>query len=447
MPDGRVYVYGSYDARNDMYCSDRYHVVSSANMRDWTVHDVAFRAQDVPWYGDPAQPGDRSSASRAERRAGIRRVGRAKLAARQAFAELRMFARLARARPAPKLLFAPDAAHRDGKYFLYFCMSDGSEGVAVADSPSGPFHSPVRLPVRDIDPAVFIDDDGQGYYYWGQFAASGARLTDDLLGVEPGSIVDRVVSYEDHFFHEGSSMRKIGDTYYFVYASESGGRATRLDYATGSHPLGPFSYRGTIIDNIAADPAAWNNHGSIEKVGDRWYVFYHRSSGGVILNRRLCVEPLTILDDGTIPEVPMTSQGAGNPFAAGEVIPAFRACEVHGRVFIGRGGAGDELLTRIRHGDRAVFRYVDSRAGFTGVSVSASGRGRIEVRIDGDLATTLHVDGDGLHGASFPAVVAGSAELSLTFLRPRGLEVANIRLSEAAMTASTPARAERRATA
>ena len=63
------------------------------------------------------------------------------------------------------LLFAPDCIEKDGKYYLYFCMQDDSEGVAVSDRSEGPFSDPVQLPCGGIDPAVFIDDDGQAYYY------------------------------------------------------------------------------------------------------------------------------------------------------------------------------------------------------------------------------------------------------------------------------------------
>ena len=78
------------------------------------------------------------------------------------------------------LLFAPDCIEKDGKYYLYFCMTDDSEGVAVSDRPEGPFTDPVQLPCGGIDPAIFIDDDGQAYYYWGQLF-HGVKLNEDMI--------------------------------------------------------------------------------------------------------------------------------------------------------------------------------------------------------------------------------------------------------------------------
>ena len=76
-------------------------------------------------------------------------------------------------------------------------------------------------------------------------------------------------------------MRKIRDTYYYVYADMERGKPTALGYSTGKSPLGPFTYRGIVIDNDHCDPESWNNHGSIECVNGQWYVFYHRCSRDV----------------------------------------------------------------------------------------------------------------------------------------------------------------------
>lgn len=116
-------------------------------------------------------------------------------------------------------------------------------------------------------------------------------------------------------------MRKRNGIYYYVYPCVfRNGRPTCLAYATSKSPLGPFQYRGIIIDNAKCDPESWNIHGSIEEFHGQWYVFYHRSSGNCRANRRLCVEKIFFNDDGTIGEVKMTSQGAGDPFALGEQI-------------------------------------------------------------------------------------------------------------------------------
>lgn len=96
----------------------------------------------------------------------------------------------------PPLLFAPDCIYRNRKYYLYFCMPDDSEGVAVSESPEGPFTNPVQLPCGGIDPAIFIDDDGQAYYYWGQLFSHGVKMNEDMVSFDPAGIVDDLVTEE-----------------------------------------------------------------------------------------------------------------------------------------------------------------------------------------------------------------------------------------------------------
>lgn len=286
--------------------------------------------------------------------------------------------------PNKHLLFAPDCCEKNGKYYLYFCMSDYTEGVAVSENPQGPFRDPVRLPCGGIDPAVFVDDDGKVYYYWGQFRANGVRLNDDMISFDESSVVERIVTEEEHGFHEGSSMRKRNGIYYYVYPCIfRKGRPTCLAYATSKSPLGPFTYRGIIIDNAKCDPESWNIHGSIEEFHGQWYVFYHRSSGNCRANRRLCVEKICFNDDGTIDEVRMTSQGAGEPFALGEAIEGWRACEMEGGAYID----GTDLV--MKKGSRAVIRYCD----FENTPV------RMEADFEGEGALTAQANGKPLDRA------------------------------------------------
>ncbi|MEN8584802.1 family 43 glycosylhydrolase [Burkholderia sp. RS01] len=114
------------------------------------------------------------------------------------------------------MLFAPDAIERNGSYNLYFCLSGGSEGVARSDRTEGPFGTAVRLPATGIDPAVFVDDHGAAYYDWGQIHAHGAPLNDDMMSLDVASQRSPLLTEEEHFFSEGSSMRRIGDTYYLA---------------------------------------------------------------------------------------------------------------------------------------------------------------------------------------------------------------------------------------
>ncbi|MDE7188402.1 MAG: family 43 glycosylhydrolase, partial [Lachnospiraceae bacterium] len=326
------------------------------------------------------------------------------------------------------LLFAPDCICKDGKYYLYFCMADGSEGVAVSDRPQGPFRNPVQLPCGGIDPAVFIDDDGQAYYYWGQFRSHAVSLHQDMVSFDQKKIIHNFLTEERHYFHEGSSVRKIGDTYYCVFADIERGKPTALGYAVGKSPLGPFTYRGILIDNDGCDPSSWNNHGSLECFHGQWYVFYHRSSRNTKVFRRLCIEPITVNDDGSIDEVKMTSQGSGEPFGPGEVIMGYQACGLKGNLYIDaveEEGAPQERLSHILEGDEAVFRYVKSDTGFKKILVRAVGSGKITVLFDQKPIGEAVITESRQSGGELRAA-AGEYELTLRFGHTEGLEIESL---------------------
>ena len=343
--DGRIYLYGSYDISGaTTYCSYEHHVFSSTDLIHWEHHGESFRSTgpntDVPWAEQP--------------------------------------------------LYAPDCIYHNGRYYLFFCLSDKTEGVAESESPTGRFSNaaPVEGANGDaIDPAALVDDDGQVYYYWGQFNLRGARLRPDLKGIDPSSLNSAVITESEHGFHEGASIRKRNGVYYLVYTDISRGRATCLAYATGSSPLGPFTKRGILIDNTGCDPQSWNNHGSIAEFNGQWYVFYHRSSQASNFNRRVCVEPIHFNPDGSIDEVEMTTQGVSGPRAATAVMDAWRACLLSGQVRTQSVGPGDhhagfsEHLTLIHAGDWAAYKYLDF----------GSGVSRFEARV-GSLAYGGDID-------------------------------------------------------
>lgn len=418
MSDGILYIYGSYDTKEDVYCSEEYHVVSTADMENWEIHETALRGEEIPWFGNPDAPKypgiDWTHPTPFIQKMIQRDIERG--------VDMKAMFEAEKNKPKPPLLFAPDCIEKDGKYYLYFCMSDDSEGVAVSDSPIGPFENPTQLPCGGIDPAVFIDEDGQAYYYWGQLFSHGVKLNEDMISFCPEDIVDNLVTEEEHFFHEGSSMRKIGDTYYYVYADMERGKPTALGYSTSTSPMGPFVYRGIIIDNDGCDPESWNNHGSIECVNGQWYVFYHRCSRGVQQHRRLCVEPITILEDGSIPEVKMTSQGPGKPFGIGEHIMGYQACGVTGKCFMGLDGQGSEWLTNIESGDTAVFRYIESDEGFRGIVIEGAGEGTIHIFLNDQIAVTV-VMKDGTAKADWNDPMCGNYEVKLKFEKTSNLSV------------------------
>ncbi|MCF8226493.1 MAG: family 43 glycosylhydrolase [Bacteroidales bacterium] len=317
--DGRLYLYCSVDETGNWYCSKKYHVLSTNDMVNWRLHENTFSTigedDQVP-YND-------------------------------------------------NLLFAPDCMYRNGKYFLYYCQpdQDHAEGIAVSEKPYGPFKDGKPMDVgryNEIDPGVFIDDDGQAYYIWGQFSLKMAKLKTSMTEIEQASIAYNVLTEEEHYFHEGAYLTKRDGLYYLVYADMSRGNTpTCIGYATSDKPMGPYEYGGVIIDNDHSDPQCWNNHGSIAAYKGQWYVFYHRSTHGTRMMRKACIEPITFNADGSIPEVEMTSQGAGRPLDAYSEIDAARACWMFGNVRIEAIGEHNEALVKAKHNDRSVIKYVD----------------------------------------------------------------------------------------
>ena len=349
MPDGRLYLYGSWDiSGTPYYCSDVLHTFSTDDMVHFTDHGVIFENSDnhrgMSWSSNP-------------------------------------------------LLYAPDAIHKDGKYYLYVCADHGEEGVAVADRPEGPFSDAepvVGADGRGIDPAIFVDEDGQAYYLWGQFSLHGGKLADDMKTIIPGSEKTDILTEWEHGFHEGSSLRRRGDRYYIVYTDIARGRATCLSYAVADHPLGPYTKGGVIIDNVYCDPQSWNNHGSIECFGGQWYVFYHRSSHNSNTSRRVCAEPIFFDENGMIAEVQQTSSGAEWALSP-HLIPARSTCRMMGACYItacdGRevlqSGGGNHWGQR----DWAEYRYIDFGDGSVSkASFCVRGSGSITVKTeDGEV--------------------------------------------------------------
>ena len=198
-PDGKLYVYGSNDESHEHWCSHRHHVLATSDMVNWKIYRDTFASKGP---NDQVPDHDR-------------------------------------------LLFAPDCAYKNGTYYLYFCSPGNdhfSEGVAVSDTPYGPFVNGKTIPqAEQIDPAVLVDGN-DAYYFWGQGQPKVAKLNADMLSIDPSTIKNCLKGdQKENFFHEGSSIRKIGDTYYLVYADESRRhKPTCLGYATSKDPMGPY---------------------------------------------------------------------------------------------------------------------------------------------------------------------------------------------------------------
>ena len=383
--DGKLYVYGSLDESTDYYCSHRHHVLSTDDMIHWTLHENVFASKGE---GDEVSYSD-------------------------------------------SLLYAPDVWYRDGTYYMYYCLNNPkqTEGVAPSKNPEGPFvnGTPIDLHGKNqIDPAVFVDDDGQGYYIWGQFQAKMAKLKPNMKEIDESTITENVVTEDEHFFHEGGYLVKRNGIYYFVYAHM--GRADRptcIGYATSTSPMGPYTYGGVIVDNDHSDPEVWNNHGSIVEFKGQWYVFYHRSTHGNVMMRKACVEPIEFLADGSIPEVEMTSQGTGPPFEATKTIPAERACLLYGHVRIEAVSKDNEALRLTRKGDNMAYKYIDFGKGVQKVTFSvAPGKmaGKIDLSLDrrwrGSIATLeIPGGGDGTQWQTFTVDVKNASGVHALWLR------------------------------
>ena len=267
--------------------------------------------------------------------------------------------------------------------------------MAVSDRPEGPFTliSRYKYDIENhyddgtfIDPGVLVDDDGRVYVYCGYLGSYMAEINpDNMYEVIDGSYQENIIPVEEPFgFFEACSPRKVGDTYYLIYSPKNG---NRLDYATAKSPTGPFTYRGTIVDNGVNYPGG-NDHGSICKIKDQWYIFYHRMTNGSCMSRKGCVEKIEILPDGTIPQVEMTSLGfsdALNPF---QVTPADTACVLKGSCLITEKNAFTRSIAQIADGDVMGWKYFDFGYG-TGsdlllqLRVKGCGcKGRISVHLD-----------------------------------------------------------------
>ncbi|MBU2876580.1 glycoside hydrolase family 43 protein [Aliiglaciecola lipolytica] len=238
---------------------------------------------------------------------------------------------------AKKQLWAPDAAYKNGKYYLYFPAKDEQDifrvGVAMSDTPSGPFIAQAE-PIKDvysIDPAVFADTDGSYYLYvggiWGgqlqrwqmghysphdtypnddepALMPKVAMLSNDMLSIE-GQLQDVVLLNKDGSplkagdnqkrFFEAAWVHKYQGKYYFSYST---GDTHKIAYAVGDNPMGPFVYQGVVLNPVVG----WTNHHSIVEYAGQWYLFYHDSklSKGQTHLRSVKMTKLTHLADGSI---------------------------------------------------------------------------------------------------------------------------------------------------
>lgn len=431
--NGRVYIYGSHDrAQGEKYCEGHYVTYSAPeeDLTDWRYEGVIYRRDQ-----DPSNAAD----------------------------ELQ--------------LWAPDVTQGpDGRFYLYYCFSFYPEiGVAVSDSPAGPFtfYGHVKYPesieggavLRDFfpfDPAVLTDDDGRVYLYYGFAPAEEkemkipdneleemseeqkkrmgavlhnafsegsmmAELEPDMLTLKekphigvPGGHIAAGTGFEGHAFFEASSIRKIGDKYYFVYSSH---KSHELCYAVSSKPTEGFVYGGTIVSNGdmglngRTNPVnvLGNNHGGMVKANGQWYIFYHRQTNGTEFSRQGCAEPIEIREDGSIAQVEITSCGLNRgPLPAQGIYPASIACHVTCDLTGNTINYRDPVMkqqTRITQMPEEDYQYItdikeSSIVGYKYFAFEEAAQITLSLRgdFDGEVSVTLDEKG---------SVVAGSSNLSV----------------------------------
>ena len=372
IPDGeprvfgnRVYIYGSHDrAGSDSFCDYKLKVWSAPidDLNNWVCHGDIFHTRpdrdhptDTDWTDNP--------------------------------------------------LYAPDVVEKDGKYYLYCYILWNKGCVAVSDKPEGPFKllSKYKYDLPDnlvedgvfVDPGVLVDDDGRVYIYCGFEKSYMAELKSNMYEVISDSYIPDIIpadKSDEKGFFEACSMRKVGNTYYLIYSPQKG---NRLEYMTSDSPRGPFTYRGTIIDN-GIDYPAGNNHGSICNINGQWYIFYHRMTNATITSRRACVERIEILPDGTIPQVEMTSLGFENALNPYRITPADIACVLKGGCFVTELDYFTRIITNIKPECIIGYKYFDFGEDYSSetmeFSVKVNGSGcnaTIRIMLDGENGTEI----------------------------------------------------------
>jgi MYXO-CTERM domain-containing protein len=308
--------------------------------------------------------------------------------------------------------WAPQGVPRNGKFYLYTPInnSTGSKiGVLVADNPAGPFTDPlgkalVSTGTGDIDPTVYIDDDGQAYMYWGNPNLWYVKLNSDMTsysgsptktnlttaGFGTRSNTDRATAYE-----EGPWFYKRNSLYYIVYPAD--GTPEKISYTTSSGPLGPWTYGGDIMAKESGAGSSFTNHPGVIDYKGKSYFFYHDGAlpGGGDYKRSVCVEEFTYNADGSIPTIKMSTAGPTplqtlDPFSQVEAETIAFSSGLKTETCTDTGGGMD--VTSISAGDYIKVKNVDFQGGVTAfdarVSASASGAA-IELHLDSQTGTLL----------------------------------------------------------
>lgn len=309
--------------------------------------------------------------------------------------------------------WAAQCIERDGKFYMYVTLTDKNGGgraigVAVSDSPTGPFKDAIGKPLCGpnwlyIDPTVFIDDDGQAYLYFGNPKLHYVKLKDNMIECD-GEVTEADMT-ADQFgpslndapsgYTEGPWIYKRNGIYYMLYAAS--GIPETIDYSTSDSPIGPWKYQGRIMDN---SPTSFTIHPGIIEYKDHAYFTYHNGDleGGGGFTRSGAIEEFTFGKDGSIPHIDPTKEGPDqleyfNPYVKNE---AETICYAH-RVETKRGENGEIYVTELKNNDYikvAGVNFSDKATSFTASVSAPSVGGSIEIRLDspdGKLVGTVEV--------------------------------------------------------
>ncbi|GIF63883.1 hypothetical protein Ais01nite_19180 [Asanoa ishikariensis] len=355
--NGRVYLYTGHDEDGSTYFTMKeWRVYSSADMVNWTDHGSPLNLASFAWADANA--------------------------------------------------WAGHVIARNGRFYWYVPVRNRATGgmaigVAVGDSPTGPFSDALGRPLvenNEIDPVAFIDDDGQAYLYWGNPRLSYVRLNADMTSYSGG--VNQIALTTAGFgtrtgnasrptlYEEGPWVFKRNGLYYNVFAARC--CSEFIGYSTATGPTGPWTYRGTVMPTQGS---SFTNHPGLVDFNGGSYFFYHNGAlpGGGGYTRSVAVERFSYNANGTIPTINMTTTGAPqvgtlSPYTRQEAETIAWTSGVETE----RAGEGGMNVGWIDNGDWIKVKGVAFGAGATSFSArvaSAAAGGQIEVRLDGTSGT------------------------------------------------------------
>jgi arabinoxylan arabinofuranohydrolase len=304
--------------------------------------------------------------------------------------------------------WAGQVVTRNNKFYYYVPIRNAGDnfdiGVGVSDKPEGPFTDAIGKPLFttsfNIDPTVFIDDDGQAYLYCGNPNPKMVKLNSDMISTS-GNITQLSQSGFKNTYLEGPWFYKRNGMYYLLFSTSGGNEG--ISYSTSTSPTGPWTYRG-IIQPVQTPQSSWTNHSGVIDYKGNSYFFYHTGNlpGGDHVHRSTCVEQFKYNADGTIPAIPQTKTGAPqighlNPY---DTTQAETICWSVG-LKTGTCSEGGLDVDSIHNGDYLKVKGVDFGSGaksFDARVASAGSGGSIEIRLDtltGPLAGTCSIQGTG----------------------------------------------------